>query len=432
MRRTVKRFNISDVELFKSQLLSWSKQFQEVTWLDGNQHHDTYNNYDAVLAVDALTSIRTDYIQAFDKLKEYQTSIKDWIFGYLTYDLKNDIEDLSSENFDALELPDLYFFQPKKLFIIKKDILELHYLVMVEDEIKQDFQDIESLDIQGQEETQTIPLRIKLRMQKDQYFEHLDQIIDHIHRGDIYEMNFCQEFYAENSSIDPLKTFNKLNTISKAPQACYFKLDQYHLICASPERYMQRKGSMVISQPIKGTSKRSKDKDEDRKLLEHLKNDPKERSENIMIVDLVRNDLSKIALKGSVEVQELCKVYSFMQVHQMISTIAARISPEINSVDVLKNAFPMGSMTGAPKYTAMKIIEQQETFKRGLYSGTIGYFTPEGDFDFNVIIRSIIYNSKKRYVSFAVGGAITAKSIPENEYEECLIKAKAMRDVLEN
>lgn len=432
MRRTVKQFSISNVELFKSQLLSWSKQFQEVTWLDSNQHKDPTSNYKAVLAVDALTSIRTDYVHAFNELKDYQTNLKDWIFGYLTYDLKNAVEDLRSENFDGLDLPDLYFFQPKKLFLIKEALVELHYLAMVDDELEQDFRDIESLVVDQQQDIQGNPLKVKLRMQKDQYFEHLKKIIDHIQRGDIYEVNFCQEFYAENSNIDPLRTFFNLNAISKPPMACYLKHDEYHLICASPERYMQRKGNRVISQPIKGTSKRSKNKNEDARLLEHLKNDPKERSENIMIVDLVRNDLSKIATKGSVEVEELCEVHSFLQVHQMISTIAAEVSPQTNSVDLVKIAFPMGSMTGAPKYTAMKIIEEQETFKRGLYSGAVGYFTPQGDFDFNVIIRSILYNSKKRYVSFSVGGAITAKSIPENEYEECLIKAKAMRDVLEN
>lgn len=432
MRRTVKQFNISNVELFKAQLLSWSNQFEEVTWLDSNHHKDNNSNYEAVLAADALTSIKTDYAHGYKVLKEYQSNIKDWIFGYLTYDLKNAVEDLSSENFDGLNLPDLYFFQPKKLFLIKDAVVELHYLAMVDDELDEDFRSIESQMVSDRQDSQGNSLKIKLRMQKDQYFEHLQKIIDHIHRGDIYEMNFCQEFYAENSEIDPLRTFFNLNAISKPPFACYLKHDEYHLICASPERYMQRKGNRVISQPIKGTSKRSNDKQKDIRLLEHLKNDPKERSENIMIVDLVRNDLSKIAVKGSVKVEELCEVHSFLQVHQMISTIAAEVSTQTNSVDLVKTAFPMGSMTGAPKYTAMKIIEQQETFKRGLYSGSVGYFSPQGDFDFNVIIRSILYNSKKRYVSFSVGGAITAKSIPENEYEECLIKAKAMRDVLEN
>jgi len=432
MRRTVKQFNISNVELFKTQLLKWSNQFQEVVWLDSNQHKNANSQYEAILALDALTSIKTDYTAAFSDLKEYQIATKDWIFGYLTYDLKNAVEDLSSKNFDGLALPDLYFFQPKKLFVINGSVVEFHYLAMVDDELEQDYKEIQAIEALEKLESETTSLKISLRMQKDSYFEHFQKIIDHIHRGDIYEVNFCQEFYAEDSSIDPLKTFSNLNNISKAPFACYFKYDQYHLLCASPERFMQRRGNIVISQPIKGTSKRSKDKVEDAKLLEHLKNDPKERSENVMIVDLVRNDLSKIAEKGSVEVEELCKVYSFLQVHQMVSTISAQVPTQTNSVDAIKSIFPMGSMTGAPKYTAMKIIEQQETFKRGLYSGAVGYFDPLGNFDFNVIIRSIIYNSKKRYVSFSVGSAITAKSIPENEYEECLIKAKAMRDVLEN
>ncbi|WP_417362758.1 anthranilate synthase component I family protein [Galbibacter sp.] len=432
MRRTVKQFNISNVELFKTQLLKWSEQFQEVAWLDSNQHQDTKSNYEAILAVDAFTSIRTDYFHAFNELKEYQIAMKDWIFGFLTYDLKNAVEDLSSKNFDGLNLPDLYFFQPKKLFLINGTVVEFHYLAMVDDELDLDFQDIESQEISYQQAYQGNPLKIKLRMQKDQYFEHFQKIIDHIHRGDIYEVNFCQEFYAEDSTIDPLKTFVNLNTISKPPFASYFKFDAYHLLCASPERFLQRQGNSVISQPIKGTSKRSKDIAEDAMLIEHLKNDPKELSENVMIVDLVRNDLSKIAVKGSVEVEELCKVYSFLQVHQMISTIVAQVPEQTNSVDLIKSTFPMGSMTGAPKYTAMKIIEEQETFKRGLYSGAVGYITPQGDFDFNVIIRSILYNSEKRYVSFSVGSAITAKSIPENEYEECLVKAKAMRDVLEH
>ncbi len=432
MRRTVKQFNISNVELFKTQLLKWSKQFQEVVWLDSNGHQNTHSQYEAILALDALTSIKTDYTEAFRELKEYQTSINDWVFGYLTYDLKNAVEDLESKNFDGLSLPDLYFFQPKKVFLIKGTVVEFQYLAMVEDELEPDYKQIKGIEIFDKQTDQVKPVKISLRMQKDTYFDHFQKIIDHINRGDIYEVNFCQEFYGEDAIIDPLKTFSNLNAISKAPFACYLKYEHYHLLCASPERFMQRLGNTVISQPIKGTSKRSKDREEDARLLEHLQNDPKERSENVMIVDLVRNDLSKIAVKGSVEVVELCKIYSFMQVHQMISTISAQIPSDTNSVDAVKSLFPMGSMTGAPKYTAMKIIEEQETFKRGLYSGAVGFFDPQGNFDFNVIIRSIIYNSKKRYVSFSVGSAITAKSIPENEYEECLVKAKAMRDVLEN
>lgn len=208
------------------------------------------------------------------------------------------------------------------------------------------------------------------------------------------------------------------------------KLNELHALSASPERYIKRSGNTIVSQPIKGTAKRLDNEVNDLNMIKQLQNDPKERSENIMITDLVRNDLSRIAQKGSVKVEELCAIYTFEQVHQMISTISCQVSSETASVDILKNTFPMGSMTGAPKISAMQIIESTEDAKRGLYSGAIGYFTPSGDFDFNVVIRSILYNSIEKYVSFSVGSAITINSIPENEYEECLLKAKAMRLVL--
>ena len=409
----------------------WSQQFDDIVWLDTNSHNDIYSNYDAILAVDAFTGIKTDYFDAFERLKEYQIATKDWIFGYLTYDLKNTTEHLKSENFDGLEFPDLYFFQPKKIFLIKGNQVEMQYLKMADDEIESDLLAIyQSNNPEVQHAND--PIKIKLRIHKDAYFEKVNTMLSHIHRGDIYEANFCQEFYAEHSEISPLETFKKLNEISKPPFATFLKTDDKYLLSASPERYIKRNKDVVISQPIKGTAKRSTNKEEDIELAEDLAKDEKERSENIMIVDLVRNDLSHTATKGSVKVEELCKVYSFLQVHQMISTISSKVDAETNSVDIIKTTFPMGSMTGAPKISAMNIIENLEETKRGLYSGSVGYFTPNGDFDFNVIIRSILYNATKKYISYSVGSAITVKSNPLKEYEECLVKAKAMREVLEN
>jgi len=257
-------------------------------------------------------------------------------------------------------------------------------------------------------------------------------MLDHIHRGNIYEANFCQECYVEVAQIDPLETFKKLNAISKTPFATFLKRNGNYLLSASPERYLKKEGNSIISQPIKGTAKRSENLEEDEQLKRNLQHDEKERSENIMIVDLVRNDLSHTAIKGSVKIEELCKVYTFDQVHQMISTVTSKIDEHTHPVDVITSTFPMGSMTGAPKISAMKIIESLEETKRGLYSGAVGYFTPKGDFDFNVVIRSILYNEERNYVSYSVGSAITAKSDPLKEYEECLVKAKAMREVLEN
>jgi len=411
--------------------LAWSQQFDDVLWLDSNDYPQKESSYDAILAVDAFTSIKTDYFNAFEKLKEYQTVTNDWIFGYLTYDLKNDLEDLKSENFDGLHFPDLFFFQPKKLFLLKGNMLEIQYLKMVDDEVNNDLNEIHQIPDYTPSNISSA-VKIKLRIHKDEYFEKLNSMLAHIHRGDIYEANFCQEFYAEDTTIEPVETYNKLNQISHPPFATFLKLNDKYLLSASPERYIKKEGNTIISQPIKGTAKRSDNIIEDQQLKKELENSEKERSENIMIVDLVRNDLSQTALKGSVKVEELCKVYTFNQVHQMISTITSQVSDKTHPVDVISSTFPMGSMTGAPKISAMKIIETLEETKRGLYSGAVGYFTPNNDFDFNVVIRSILYNATNKYVSYSVGGAITAKSDPLSEYEECLVKAKAMREVLEN
>jgi len=429
--RINKTITFKEIEFFKSQLLLWSQQFDDVVWLDSNTHNREFSNYDAVLAVDAFTCIQTDFYQAFEKLKEYQSLTEDWIFGYLTYDLKNDVEVLKSDNFDGLQFPDLYFFQPKKLFLIKGDTIEIQYLKSVDDELDQDLRAIENFE-DNTNEMFSKDIKIKLRIHKDDYFSKLNSMLESIHRGDIYEANFCQEFYAENTNINPLETYKKLNKISNPPFATFFKSHDKFLLSASPERYLKKEDCKVISQPIKGTARRSTNKEEDQLLKEGLAKDQKERSENIMIVDLVRNDLSKTAIKGSVDVAELCKIYSFEQVHQMVSTVVSKVEPSVHPVDIIKSTFPMGSMTGAPKISAMKIIEHLEETKRGLYSGAIGYFTPRGDFDFNVVIRSILYNKTNQYVSYSVGGAITAKSNPLNEYDECLVKAKAMRTVLEN
>ncbi len=429
--RTTIIHKVENVEVFKQNLLVWSQQFCEVVWLDSNNYHQTYSSFDAVLAVDAISHIKTNYRDAFNTLKQYQLKCSDWIFGYLTYDLKNDVEPLESHNFDGLEFPDLYFFQPKKLFLLKGNQVEIQYLKSVENDLEADLKTIQNVNkLTYQQNHEAI--KIKMRIHKDAYFEKVNRVLEHIHRGDVYEVNFCQEFYAEDIEINPLDTYTKLNEISKPPFATFLKLDDLYLLSASPERYVKKEGSQIISQPIKGTAKRSMNVDEDELLKATLAQDEKERSENIMILDLVRNDLSKTAKKGSVRVAELCKVYSFEQVHQMISTVVSKIDNCVHPVDVLKSTFPMGSMTGAPKISAMNIIETLEETKRGLYSGAVGYFSPEGNFDFNVVIRSILFNKTKQYVSYSVGGAITAKSDPLKEYEECLIKAKAMRDVLEN
>ncbi len=434
--RDSKIITVKNNATIKTKLLLWAQQFEEVVWLDSNTElqisMQTYSNYDAVLAVGAEKRIECSSKQSFEKLRSFQESTKDYLFGYLGYDLKNDIENLHSNNWDGLNFSDVDFFQPKKVFLLRENQLEIKYLSQYSSEIENDIECILSFGASNIPEIETHEKpKIQSRLSEIEYYQKLEVILEHIHRGDIYEVNFCQEFYAQNTTLNPVKVFQKLNDISSPPFAAFLKINKHYALSASPERFVKRIGNSLISQPIKGTARRLKNSFEDKKIAEILAKDPKERAENIMIVDLVRNDLSKTANNGTVRVEELCKVYTFKQVHQLISTVISEVKNETNSIDILKSLFPMGSMTGAPKISAMEIIEEQEKTKRGLYSGAIGYFKPNNDFDFNVVIRSILYNAKNKYVSFSVGGAITSQSIIEKEYEECLIKAEAMKKALQ-
>lgn len=430
--RKHRSFSIPSPSILKESLLEWSKTYDKIVWLDSNEHTDEYGSFDAILAIARQTDGFNKVIESTDEVHEFIDKKQDWLFGYLSYDLKNELEDLVSQNFDGLDFPKIHFFQPSKIIRVKGKEISFLYLDGCSDEIEKDYSEIEKLILSESEKGEpSQAVHIKMRIHKDAYFEKANKFLQHIHRGDIYEANFCQEFYAENTSINPLTTYKKLNTISRPPFATFLRNGDNYLLCASPERYLKKLDETIISQPIKGTAQRGTNKIEDEQFRTLLENDEKERAENIMITDLVRNDLSKSALKGSVQVKELCKVHTFKQVHQMISTVVSKVPKDKNPFELIKETFPMGSMTGAPKISAMKIIEELEETKRGLYSGAVGYFGPNGNFDFNVVIRSILYNAHSKYISFSVGSAITAKSDPEKEYQECLLKAKAMRSVLE-
>ncbi len=414
-----------------------NKQFKHVCIFDSNLQANKNQRLQAskIIAVGAVQEIeQNDSDNALEELQQLIDKKKSWLFGYLTYDLKNTIEQLSSENKDGLGFPLLNFFVPKVVIQMYPDSISVIY----DDEriSKQEAEDIYNLSISPPSplKGELLPVNevvIQSKIKRTEYINSVNQLKQHIHKGDIYEVNFCQEFYAKNAVINTVAIFEKLNQISEAPFSAYCKFDNLYALCASPERYLQKRANKLISQPIKGTIKRSVNKAEDEQLKHELQNSNKERSENVMIVDLVRNDFSRIAKTGSVKVEELFGIYSFKQLHQMVSTLSCELKDNANFTDIIKSTFPMGSMTGAPKVSAMKLIEHYESTKRGLYSGAMGYINPEGDFDFNVVIRSILYNSKNNYLSFMVGSAITDKAIAEEEYEECLLKAKAMFEVLQ-
>lgn len=429
--RIIQSFPIpKGVDLLK-RLLYWGSHNEVSCLLTSNKHWDRNSQFEILLGTGAKSQLKCDAGNAFEMLSAYRNQTQDWLMGFLGYDLKNEVEEIKSQNPDDLDFPELYFFQPIKLIRLTQNELQFLYLPEVASDIETDYNRLVKEGFQEVDSRRFENPKIKVRFNKDAYCEQVSKMLDHIKRGDIYEANFCQEFYAE-AEIVPFESFLKLNNLSRAPFAAFLKLKDLYALCSSPERYLQKQGNTLISQPIKGTARRGRTEEEDALLKQNLENDPKERAENIMITDLVRNDLSKLAVRGSVIVEELCKIYSFDQVHQMISTIEAKLPADLDPVKSIKHSFPMGSMTGAPKLSAMEIIEELENRKRGLYSGSIGYFTPDADFDFNVVIRSILYNSQKKYLSFSVGSAITAQAIPEKEYEECLLKAKAMRDTLTN
>lgn len=392
-------------------------------YFDSNNFNDPYSKFDVLIGAGIKDEISVNAGTAFDQLETFRKENNDWITGFFGYDLKNEVENLVSENIDKLKFPDLYFFAPQHLIKIKGNEVE----ISGGDE-EQILSAIERTSLQS---TSNAPaIAIKTRFTKNEYISTANKIKEHIGRGDIYVTNFCQEFYADNTVIDPLQTFFRLNSISPNPFSNFFKLRDQYIMCASPERFLAKRDNKLISQPIKGTAKRSGDTLQDELNKKSLKLHTKELQENVMIVDLVRNDLTRSAKPGTVKTEELFGIYSFNQVHQMISTVVCELDKHISPVQAVKNTFPMGSMTGAPKISAMRLMENYERSKRGVYSGAIGYFGPDNDFDFNVVIRSLLYNSDNRYLSFQAGSAITFHADAEREYEECLLKAKAILEVL--
>ena len=418
-------FILTDEAAFRLRVLEWAGQFGVVCLLDSNGYsQDKYTSLDWVLAVDNLDFI-SDRVNSFEALKDFVNSAQDKVFGFLTYDLKNQIEHLSSSNIDNLDFPPLYFFKPRYIIEAKGGKVTFNRNYPESFDLYERIMNQETR-IKSQESI----FALNHRTSKDKYLSNVRSIKDQIMAGDFYEINYCCEFYAEQSRIDPLTVFNKLNERSKAPFSSFFKLNDKYLLCSSPERFLKKVGNKVISQPIKGTIRKGRSEEENKQLQDELRNSEKERAENVMIVDLVRNDLAKHAKPGSVKVEELFGIYEFPTVHQMISTVTAELKEGIHPVDIIRDAFPMGSMTGAPKVEVMKNIEAYEDQKRGLYSGSVGYFTPGGDFDLNVVIRSIFYNAAKEYISIQVGSAITYDADPEAEYDELLLKAKGMLDAL--
>lgn len=414
--------------LSKEKILTWAdRNYPIVAYYDTNSYtFYSYSKYEALIAVGARAELLARE-QAWSQSEAFlREQSGQWIFGGLSYELKNELERLSSANFDGLDFPLLHLFVPEHLFLLHKTG---EWEIVSETPA-----DLLLRDIATTNDRLTSPelaIALQPRIHAATYRNKVRSILSHIAAGDVYELNFCQEFFAEEQRLDsPLSVFRRLNALAQAPFSAYYKNRQYHLLSASPERFLYRDQQRLVSQPIKGTARRGKSPEEDLLAREELFESPKDRAENVMIVDLVRNDLARSCAWGSVRVEELFRTYPFPTVWQLISTVSGELRPDVSAWTALQRAFPMGSMTGAPKVMAMQLIEEYEETRRGWYSGSVGYIAPNGDFDWNVVIRSLFYNAQQHYLSFQVGGAIVYDSVPESEYEECLLKAQNMLKVL--
>jgi para-aminobenzoate synthetase component 1 len=430
VQRTIDTFVIHDFSTIKQQLLHWANQYNSCCFLDNHQYTSLYNSVECLVAVGEVTrfSHTSNHQHA---LASFLQQTNDWLFGHIGYHYNSVLQpSLAQQKLDNIGFQPIYFYQPEIVLQLSATELTIESLTLLPADVYQ--QICNSLITSAQQPaTSNQQLAIQARISKSTYLQNIQQLQQHILRGDCYEINYCQEFYADNALIEPLHIYQQLTAISPNPFASFYKLNDKYLLCASPERYLKKQGNELISQPIKGTFKRNlQDVEADNALKQKLFTSHKDRTENVMVVDLVRNDLSRICKEGSVQVAELFGIYTYPQVHQMISTIIGEIDNSTNLADILQATFPMGSMTGAPKQKVMQLINQYEPSSRGLYSGAVGYITPNKDFDFNVVIRSILYNSTNQYLSYQVGGGITFNSIAELEYDECLLKAEAIRKVL--
>jgi para-aminobenzoate synthetase component I len=404
-------------------MLHWAMGKEYFQYLNGNGHSGRYGTFPQILFVGQRKALHSSD-NSFEKLSAFRQD-NDWLFGFLSYDLKNEIENLQSANPATIPVDHLNFVIPETIIRIEGDTFSIESFADPDSVYKEI---IENGKTNPPATSQISPLKSKTT--KSQYLRNVDKIKASIIEGEFYEMNYCIEYSTQATSFNPVACYQKLNNISPMPFSALMKMGNVWLICASPERFLKKNDNLIISQPIKGTIKRSFDKLEDEKLKNELFISEKERAENLMIVDLVRNDLARSAITGSIKVEELFGIYTFRNIHQMISTVTSIHDKQHTSEDVIKFAFPMGSMTGAPKMRVMEEIDKLEDSSRGLYSGAVGYFTPDGNFDFNVVIRSIIYDSENRKLSFHVGSAITYDSDPEYEYNECLLKAETLFEAL--
>lgn len=406
--------HIVDPRLLEHRLLELSSSRSFFALYTSRGYPNSHKNYELVFGWGA------DAVYTDDELVPADLQVG-WKFGFLSYELRTKFERVSAGNERLGDWPSIQFFVPSVRGTLDQDgMLEVWAdNERIAHEVLQ-----EILQVPAPSRERSFHLDFSPVETKEEYIENVRSLQGHIQRGDIYEVNYCTAFTANFDKLDSVSLFQRMASNTDAPFSAFVKMDGHELLCTSPERYIKKSRNKICSQPIKGTNRRSYS--DNAAAQSELLQSEKERAENVMIVDLVRNDLSRIAAKGSVEVSELFGTYAFKNVNQLISTVEAEVVPGTQNWDIIAATFPMGSMTGAPKVSAMELAERYEKVAREIYSGAVGYITAEGDFDFNVVIRSIAINRTLGVATLHVGGAITILSDPEEEYKECLLKAESV------
>ncbi|MBC7389127.1 MAG: anthranilate synthase component I family protein [Opitutaceae bacterium] len=414
--RIKKKYHLKDLQSFKKKALKWGSSQTHCCYLNGNSKIYSYESFPEILAVGCVQEFTNDEPDFTDFLNKV-SKLKDWAFGFLGYNSR-DVEMKS-----AYFLPGLFFVPSTIITFSKENIISVETNgdpEMILKEINDITPDFSKNKIKG---------AFIAEISRDEYIKKIRILKSHLQRGDIYQINYCIKFESEGIYYDPYLIYDVLNLASPMPFSGFFKARDYCIVCASPERFLKKLNAKIISQPMKGTSPVFADQAENIKSISDLKSSEKERAENIMIVDLVRNDLSTICQYGTVKVEKLCDVYSFQNVHQMVSTVTGKLAEDLSTAEIFAKTFPMGSMTGAPKIRAMQLIVDLEISSRGPFSGTMGFMDPKGNFDFNVLIRSMFYNSHTGKGFYSAGSGITILSDPEKEYEECMLKGETLKNI---
>lgn len=422
-----KTFRLHQPAAIKPKVLNWLQQFNTFCFLDSNNYGHQGKSHEVLVGAGVRRKFESGESHALSGLQQFIDEKPCWLFGHLAYDVQTTGHIKPIRRQDRLHFPDTFFFEPATVLRIHQG--ELSISSVQPDQI---FEEIEKADaLQKTHAVENISIQNKIS--REEYIHIIQQLQQHIQRGDCYEINFCQEFFAEHALVNPFVLYEKLNALSPNPFSALYRIDDKWLVSASPERFLQKKDRKLISQPMKGTLPRNtKNSDGIKQEQQQLLASAKEKAENVMVVDLVRNDLSRICQTGTVQVDELFGVYSFPQVHQMVSTISGVLNDGVTFKDIINAMFPMGSMTGAPKINVMHLIDRYEKSNRGIFSGTVGYMTPGGDFDLNVVIRSLMYNQSTQYLSFQAGSGITIYADAEKEWDECMVKAKAIKEILKS